>query len=329
MCTGLTITTNDGYHLFGRSMDIEYSFNQSVVLIPRNFSYTNNVTGKTEKSNYAIIGMGTLLGTYPALADGLNEKGMACAGLNFPGYAHYEENVIDGKINLAPYDLIFWILNHFDSIEELKKELPNVNTVNKPFNEYIPLPTLHWIAVDKTGACIVIEKTKEKLNVYDNPIGILANSPSFDWHMTNLRQYINVNSHQPATTSWHNQELSPLGQGLGSFGLPGDFSTVSRFVRIAFLKSKMCHPINEVTGISEFFHMLHNVAMVTGSVVTPEEKNDITLYTSCMCQQKGIYYYTTYNNSRINAIDMHKEDLDGTEVKVFPYLDTQDINYQN
>ncbi len=329
MCTALTLQTQDGYHLFGRNMDIEFSFSQSILLIPRNFNYTDNITGKTQKSKYAIIGMGTLLGTYPALADGLNEKGLACAGLNFPGYVHYEENVLEDKINLAPYDVIFWILNNFDSIEALKKELPHINIVKKPFNESTPLPTLHWIVVDKKGACIVIEKTKEKLSIYDNAIGVLSNAPTFDWHMTNLRQYINVDPHQPIATSWNNQELAPLGQGLGSFGLPGDFSTVSRFVRIAFLKSKMGNPINELNGISEFFHMLNNVSMVTGSVITPQEKNDITLYTSCMSQQKGVYYYTTYNNNRINAIDMNKEDLDGDQVKVFPYLDTQDINYQN
>lgn len=329
MCTALTLKTKDGYNLFGRNMDVEYNFNQAVHLIPRNFSYKNHATGKTEKTSYAILGMATLIDNHPCLADGLNEKGLGCAGLNFPGYVHYEDYIDPNKINIPPYDILLWILSNFETIDEVKTEMEKVNIVKVPLGEQIPLPTLHWMVTDKSGRSIVIENTKEKLSIYENKIGALTNSPTFDWHLTNLRQYMGLSSHQPHKTMCNDQELTTLGQGQGSFSLPGDPSTVSRFIRIAFFRSRAHVGEDELSAVTEFFHLLSSVAMIKGSVITEQEKDDITLYTSCMCQEKGIYYYSTYTNHRINAINMNKEDLDAKEIKIFEYKDQQDIHYQN
>ena len=329
MCTALSLRTKDGNYLFGRNMDLEYNFNQSVYLVPRKFAYKNVVTDKIENVKYAMIGMATIIDNHPMFADGMNEKGLACAGLNFPEYAYYENDAVEGKINLAPHDIIPWILGNFETTEEVKEAFNNVEIVGKTINPQTGLATLHWMVVDTNGKSIVIEKTKEKLEVYDNIISTLTNSPTFDWHVTNLRQYISASSKQPENTTWVKKELKPLGQGLGSWGLPGDFSTTSRFVRISFLRSRVDEVENGIKGVSDFFHMLNNVAMSNYSVVTPEGINDITQYTSCMCQNSGIYYYNTYNNSRINAVDMNKENLDGNEIKNFSYLDEMDINYQN
>lgn len=329
MCTALTLTSKDGYHFFGRNMDLEYNFNQSVVLVPRNFPWKNVVTGESNKSKYAVMGMGTIMENHPLFADGFNEKGLACAGLNFPNYSYYEENTVDGKINLGPYDLILWILSNFEKVSEVKNALNNINIVAKQFAPYAPLPTLHWIVYDTNDECIVIEKTCDKFAVYDNNVGVLANSPTFDWHITHLGIYSGLKSTQPENTNWHKQELKPVGQGLGLMGIPGDFYPTSRFVRAAYLKSHAAFLDNRDSTISEFFHILNNVAMVGGSVVTPDGKNDITLYTSCMCQEEGVYYYNTYNNNQINAISMFKEDLDASELKVFNYIDEQGLNYQN
>lgn len=329
MCTALTLQTKDGYHLFGRNMDIEYSFNQAATFVPRNFSYENVVTDETAKTKYAMIGMATVIDNHPLFAEAFNEKGLACAGLNFPKYASWEEGAEEGKINIPPYDIILWIVGHFESVKELRPVLENVNIVKKPFRDNLPLPTLHWIVTDTHGDCIVIEKTKEKLSIFDNKVGVLTNAPTFDWHVTNLHQYMAERTTQPSNTKWGDQELTPLGQGMGGIGIPGDFSSTSRFVKAAFLRSNAALDQDEYSGLSEFFHILNSVAMVRGSVVTPKNQNDITQYTSCMCQEKGMYYYNTYNNNQINAIDMNKEDLDGSEIKVFPYKDQLMINYQN
>lgn len=329
MCTALTLKTKDGKYLFGRNMDIEYNFNQAVHLVPRNFKYKNVATNKINSTKYAIIGMATIIDNHPLFADGINEKGLACAGLNFPGYAYYSESLVEGKNNLPPYDLILWILSNFESVEELKSQINDLNLVNKQLNQFTPLPTLHWIVSDKSGNCLVIENTKEKLSIYDNEIGVLTNSPTFDWHKTNLIQYMGLSCEQPKDTKWSGLNLTPQSQGLGMFGIPGDFSSASRFVRTAFLRSRLDSLKTDFCGISEFFHILNNVAMVNGSVKTLEGKYDITQYTSCMDQNECIYYYNTYNNNMINSISMNNENLDSKEIKIFPYMNVLNINNQN
>ena len=328
MCTALTLRPIDGYNLFGRNMDLAYSFNQAVTLVPRNYEYRDRVTNNYKRTRYGVLGMASIIDDYPAFADGFNEKGLGCAGLNFPRYAYFEENIVEGKNNLAPYDLIMWILSNFQTVDEVIEELKNVELVAVPINDKTPLPTLHWIVADKNGRSIVIEKTQEALKVYDNPLGVLTNSPTFDWHLTNLNEYMKTTPLQPEPIKWGDKELKPLGVGLGTKGLPGGLSGVDRFVRIAYLKSRCSEVDNLMTGISQFFHMLNNVAMPRGAVIN-DNLDDITLYTSCMCLEKGIYYYNTYNNVGICAVDMHKEDLDGDSIKRFEYIDKLQVTSNN
>lgn len=198
-----------------------------------------------------------------------------------------------------------------------------------PISENIPNTTLHWMISDITGKSIVVEQTKEKLNVFDNNIGVLTNSPTFDWHVANLNQYVGLRYNQVPEFKLGDQSLTALGQGTGLVGLPGDFTPASRFVRVAFLRDVMIKNDKDSIGLIEFFHILNNVAMVRGSTRTIEEKSDLTQYTSCMCLEKGIYYYNTYENNQINAIDMNKENLDGNEIKTYKYNKTLSINHVN
>lgn len=329
MCTALSIKLNDETNFFGRNMDLAYNFNQSVLILPRNYKFQDKVTGKTVNINYAIIGMGTVIDNHPAMADGMNEKGLACAGLNFEGYAYYEEKPVEGKTNIAPYDFIPWVLSNYETVDEVKEAIKNIELVNVPINENTPVATLHWMIKDKTGKAIVVEKTKEKLAVHDNPVGVMTNNPTFDWHLTNLNEYMKLAPEQPQKTNWSDKELEPLGIGAGTLGIPGDFASVSRFVRIAYIRAHMPKLEDEMSAITQYFHMLDYVKMVKGGVMTQDGMQDLTLYSSCMDQQKGIYYYKVHENCRINAVDMNKEDLDGNEIKIFPYTRTQDINYQN
>lgn len=329
MCTALTLSTKEGYHLFGRNMDLDDNFEQSVILVPRGFNYTNIATGEAVRTNYAILGMGTIMDKHPMFAEAFNEKGLACAGLNFEGYADWEEDLAGDKINIAPSDFILWIVSNFESIEQLRPVLADVWIVEKSLNEYTPIPTLHWIVTDKEGECLVIEKTEEGLRLFTNQVGVLTNSPTFDWHVTNLSRYLGLSTHQPKEIKWGEEQLKLLGVGAGAQGLPGDFLSTSRFVKAAFLRNNVKFGHDSQAAIVEFFRILNNVAMVRGSVVTGKQKYDITQYTSCMCLEKGVYYYTTYNNLQINAIDMNKEDLDSSELKVFPYRDKLAIRYEN
>lgn len=329
MCTGLALETKDGLHLFGRNMDIEYSFNQSIIFIPRNFKCVNKSNKKELTTKYAVLGMGTIFDDYPTFADGMNEKGLGCAGLNFPVYVSYSKEDIEGKTNIPVYNFLLWVLANFSSVEEVKEALKNANIVDIPISKNIPNTTLHWMISDITGKSIVVEQTKEKLNVFDNNIGVLTNSPTFDWHVANLNQYVSLRYNQVPEFKLGDQSLTALGQGTGLVGLPGDFTPASRFVRVAFLRDAMIKNDKDSIDLIEFFHILNNVAMVRGSTRTIEEKSDLTQYTSCMCLEKGIYYYNTYENNQINAIDMNKENLDGNEIKTYKYNKTLNINHVN
>ena len=328
MCTALTLKTNDGYHLFGRNMDLEYTFGQAVVLMPRNFKYEDKISGETKSTKYAVMGMASLNGKHPLFADAFNEKGLACAGLNFPA-AYWQKEVIEGKDNIPPYDLILWITSNFESLEELRPHLDKLNIVGKKYDEKTPLPTLHWMVTDKSGKSLVIEQTKEGLRIFDNPVGVMTNAPSFDWHLTNLTQYAGLTTSRADTHKWSDLELVTLGNGSGAFGLPGDSSSQSRFVKTSFLKSHVVIDNYENAGVVEFFNILNNVAMISGTVIDPQGRSEITQYTSCMSQEKGIYYYKTYKNSQINVIYMNKEALCGSELKIFIYYDEPNFNYQN
>ncbi|MGU9337028.1 choloylglycine hydrolase [Clostridium perfringens] len=329
MCTGLALETKDGLHLFGRNMDIEYSFNQSIIFIPRNFKCVNKSNKKELTTKYAVLGMETIFDDYPTFADGMNEKGLGCAGLNFPVYVSYSKEDIEGKTNIPVYNFLLWVLANFSSVEEVKEALKNANIVDIPISENIPNTTLHWMISDITGKSIVVEQTKEKLNVFDNNIGVLTNSPTFDWHVANLNQYVGLRYNQVPEFKLGDQSLTALGQGTGLVGLPGDFTPASRFIRVAFLRDAMIKNDKDSIDLIEFFHILNNVAMVRGSTRTVEEKSDLTQYTSCMCLEKGIYYYNTYENNQINAIDMNKENLDGNEIKTYKYNKTLSINHVN
>ena len=183
--------------------------------------------------------------------------------------------------------------------------------------------------VDKTGKAIVVEKTKAGISVHDNHIGVMTNNPTFDWHVTNLNEYLHLTPDAPKETKWGEHTLKALGIGAGTLGIPGDFASVSRFVRIAYIRAHMPKIEGDVQAITQFFHMLDYVKMVKGGVLTDDGLEDGTTYASCMDQEKGVYYYKTYENNRISAVDMHKEQLEGTSLKMFEYQTEQDFNHQN
>lgn len=255
MCTALSIRSKNDKWFFGRNMDLTYNFNQSVIIIPRNYKFQDKVTGNIITNNRAIIGMGTVIDDHPAIADAMNENGLACAGLNFAGYAYFEKEIVKGKINIAPYDFIQWVLSNHDTVDEVKNEIKNIELVDVPINDKTPVPTLHWMIADKTGKSIVVEKTKNKFAVYDNTVGVMTNNPTFDWHLTNLNEYIKIKPNQPKETNWSNQELKALGVGAGTLGIPGDFASVSRFIRIAYIRNNMPNIEDNITAITQFSYV--------------------------------------------------------------------------
>ncbi|MFT8362346.1 MAG: choloylglycine hydrolase family protein [Sporolactobacillus sp.] len=328
MCTSLTLRTKEGHHLLGRTMDFTIDFNQFVIVTPRNYSWQNDSANQCT-TNYATVGMGIKQQDHILLADGVNEQGLMCATLYLPGYASYNKEELADKINLPPQDFVFWCLTHYATVDEVREAMHVYNFLDSPLAILGITPPLHWIVSDKSGACLVIESTAHGLQLYDNLIGVLTNSPELSWHLQNLRQYIGLRSNPYNPTQWGDLELTAFSQGSGSFGLPGDFTPASRFVRAAFLKQTHNEAGNELEGITEIFHILANCALPKGPVKNSEGIMDYTLYTAAMCAESASYYYFSYDSQQISAIHLANEDLNAQTVKIFPYSRQQTVCHLN
>lgn len=311
MCTAISF---DGYnHYFGRNLDFEYDFGECIVVTPRKFpfGFTN---GNSVRDHYAMIGMALVSDNYPLYFDATNEAGLSMAGLNFPDNAVYFENMCD-KDNVASFEFIPYVLSQCKDIDDAKKLIKNINITNKAFSDSMKPSPLHWIIDDK-NASITVEQTACGLVIYDNPVGVLTNNPPFDFHITNLSNYLSVTSDEVANRFSDKILLVPHSRGMGGLGIPGDLSSVSRFVRATFTKLNSACLQNEVDSVNQFFHILYSVYQQRGCVKV-RDSYEITNYTSCCNASNGIYYYTTYNNFTINAIDMYRQNLDENCLYVF------------
>ena len=324
MCTAVTYKTKDFY--FGRTLDYEYSYKEEVTITPRKYEFKFK-NKKTISNHYAIIGMAYVAEDYPLYYDAINEKGLGMAGLNFVGNAHYNE-IQPNKDNIAQFEFIPWILSQCATTREAKNLIEKINLINIPFNEQLPLAQLHWIISDAEES-ITVESVKEGIKVYDNPVGVLTNNPPFDKQLFALNNYINISNKSPKNAFSDKLELQQYSRGMGAIGLPGDLSSQSRFVRASFVKMNSVSGQNENESVSQFFHILNSVDQQRGCCELEDGKYEITIYTSCCNATKGIYYYTTYDNHQITAVDMHKENLDGNELVRYPLINGEHINYQN
>lgn len=324
MCTAATYKTKD--HYFGRTLDYEFSYQEQVTVMPRNFPFTYRKV-PAPGNHFSIIGMATVVNDYPLFYDATNEKGLSMAGLNFVGNACYHEEV-EGKDNIAQFEFIPWILGQCTTVEEAKELLARINLVNTSFSEQFPVSSLHWMISDREKS-ITVESVKEGLKIYDNPVGVLTNNPPFDYQMFNLNNYMNL-SREPAENTFSDKlNLQRYSRGMGAMGLPGDLSSASRFVKVAFTKMNSVSGDSESESISQFFHILGSVTQQRGCVHMGNEQYEITIYTSCCNTDKGIYYYTTYENSQISGVDMRKENLDADKLICYPLIKGQQVRMQN
>ena len=325
MCTAATYKTKDFY--FGRTLDYEFSYGDEITITPRNFPFTFRDSGERLDSHYALIGMAHVAGDYPLYYDAINEKGLGMAGLNFVGNAVYREKA-EGKSNVAQFEFIPWILSKCANLEEAKALLKNFNITNTQFSEKLPTAQLHWIIADKSG-CIVVESVSDGVKIYDNPVGVLTNNPPFPEQMFRLNDFMRLSPKSPENRFSKDLSLHTYSRGMGAMGLPGDLSSQSRFVRVAFTKMNSVSGDSESESVSQFFHILGSVDQQRGCCDVGNEEYEITLYTSCCNADKGIYYYTTYENHQISAVDMNKETLDSSEIVSYPVLTGEKIHYQN
>ena len=323
MCTAISFSSVD--HYFGRTLDLEYHYDEQVVVTPRNHGILLR-KGKPLYAHFAMIGTATVAEDTPLYYDATNEKGLSAAALNFPDNAVYLPPSDEWE-NVASFELIPWLLGQCADLQQARARLACLRVTDEPFSDRFAPTPLHWLIADRTGA-VVVEQTARGLEVHDNPVGVLTNNPPFPYHMTNLVNYQNLTREEPTDRFGAEVTLTAYSRGMGSVGLPGDVSSASRFVRAAFVKSNSVCDGDEAASVSQFFHILGAVEQVRGCVRVGDAF-ERTVYTSCCNTDKGIYYYTTYENRQITAVDMHREDLDGSRLIVYPHVRTEQIARQN
>ena len=320
MCTAITYK-----HYFGRNLDLERGYGEQVVICPRNHRLLFK-NGHELTNHYALIGMAAVADDYPLLFDATNEHGLSMAGLDFPGNAHYNSPTIEG-INVTSFELIPWILGQCNSLQGAKRLLVEINITDVPFSGAYPPSPLHWMIADRTGS-LVVEPMSNGLKIYENPVGVLTNNPPFPYHLYELVRYRHLSAGENSAC-FEGLTLPPYGGGMDAIGLPGDYSSSSRFVRAAFHKNHSHSNDANDGDITQFFHIMATVAMPRGAIRVRNHQDEITRYTSCCDASSGIYYYTTYENNRIQAVKMRSENLSGNRLICYPLHEQQDILYCN
>lgn len=311
MCTAVSFIDDMNNLYFGRNLDWSCGYGEKIIITPKQYNKMKSPFNAILKTKYPIIGMGIIEEDTPLYFDCGNDQGLAIAGLNFPGYAQYEENVIENLTNVSAYEFPLWVAGKFATVAEVRKALKNVAIINKPINEKYPCSLLHWIISDAVQS-IIVEYTNTGMHVYDNSVSVLANQPEFPWHKENLRNYINLHSDVPDSAEWNKLTLTPYGSGAGMRGLPGDYYSPSRFVRAAYLNANYPIKNTENDNVNKMFHILKSVAMIDGAAKMTNGDFEKTIYTSCFSSFTKVYYFMTYDDLNIQRVKL--KDIDSIDL---------------
>lgn len=323
MCTAVSMKMRE--HFFGRNLDMELTLGENVVITPRNFPLYFRRAGEM-KQHHAFIGTAIVENGVPLYYDGTNERGLSVAALKFPE-AKYAKEVL-ATDNVASFEFIPWVLSQCETIRDVRNLLRHTNITDINFNHKYPCAPLHWLISDSKES-LTVEPDDEGLKIYDNPVGVLANSPEFPFQMFNLNNYMSLSENSPENTFVPNLPLKHYSLGMGAIGMPGDLSSMSRFVRATFTKNKVLPKISEMKSVGQFFHVLSCVCQQKGAVKLPNGKYEYTVYSSCCNTDSGVYYYKTYYNSTIRAVDMHRVNLASSKLKIYPMKDNSEIRIVN
>lgn len=319
-CTGIMHKAKDGTVINGRSVEFAVNLDIGGMVIPQGYAFKGTMpdgsTGLTYQAKYAVIGANTFGGQ--AIIDGVNEAGLSVGAFYFPGYAGYAKASAENKsMALSSVEYPNWLLTQFATVDEVKKHFADAVIVPTAPKGWGIVPPFHYVVYDKSGKSVVIEPIKGELKIYDNPIGVVTNSPTFDWHMTNLGNYINLTPVGAAPVTVDGVKLQAFGSGSGLHGLPGDFTPPSRFVRAAVFSASAVPADNGQEGVFQVFHLLNQFDIPKGAVRDSNGNAveiEYTLATSVKDPKKVQYFLRTYDDQTIKMIDLHAFDKKATEL---------------
>ena len=322
-CTGIRLVAADGTVVYARTLEFAVDIHSDVIMVPRGYARIGSTpegkAGLKWKVKYASIGANGL--GMPFIFDGLNEKGLAIGLFYFPttaGYMPYSGG--DAGKTIAPWEMGSWILDNFATVEEVKANVSKIVVAEVVFKDWGFVPPVHFVVHDASGKSIVIEYVGGKLNVHENPLGVMTNSPTFDWHMTNLRNYVNFSLTNVPPVQLGPVKLVPFGQGSGMLGLPGDFTPPSRFVRAVAFSQSLLPSKTGTDAVLQAFHILNNFDLPKGALREDEKDDhgnilaDYTVWTSANDLKAKRFYFRTYQNSQIRMVDLTKMNLDAMDL---------------
>ncbi len=315
-CTGITITTESNANIHARTIEWgESNLNSKLILAPRDYEYTstlpNGKNGLSWKSKYGFAGISVSDDRF--IAEGVNEEGLTAGLFYFKGYGSLAKfDPKKTRNNITDMDFVRWMLSQFKTVKDVKSAMANIKIVHVFIDaKGNPSPTAHWRVTDNTGASIVIEIINHgQVQIYDNDVGVLTNSPDFPWQVTNLNNYIHLDAGSAAPKKIGQYLANSFGVGSAFAGLPGDISPPSRFVRASFYLHTAPPMKTSKDAVSQAFHILNNFDIPLGSEFGPHHRQHIpnlpsaTQWTSVIDQQKKVLYFTTMNDSRIKELDL-------------------------
>lgn len=321
-CSALSWTTADGLHLFGRNFDFNRIAGQTrITYVPRDTAYHTYLEDEDftkegkHHAAYATLGTGLLLSpSVPILYEGINEKGLMGAQLYYRGFAHFDKQAKPGTHPLQPPFLVYHLLAQCASVEEAADLLcTQYSLVARPLLGSVP--PLHWTFTDRSGETMVIEPDKDGLHIHRKTMGVMTNSPNYAWHRLNLLNYAGIQDADYDTLELNGDKLEQYFSGSGAQGLPGDWSSPSRFIRLAFLRQYAEKGQNEEEGIAYLMHLMQSVAFPLGMVrvtqpghITKHDTGvvpyDYTIYTSSMCAESLRFYWVTYENQQVQCASL-------------------------
>ncbi|WP_207941132.1 choloylglycine hydrolase [Enterococcus sp. DIV2402] len=315
MCTSFTLQTNQLNNFLARTMDFSFQLNGKPIVIPRGFRWQSQL-GFNAVTRFGFISTGRD-GTEYVLADGMNEKGVAMAELYFSNEARYSETPEIGKINLAPHEFILWVLGNIASIDELKSNIATINLVHAEISLLGAVAPLHYIVTDKTGTCVVIETNRGMIEIKENPLGVLTNSPELEWHLKNLSNYLSLTPNNFPSKYFLNYKVSPNGLGSGTSALPGGLSSPERFVRAVYTKEFIDKGTTSKETLNAIFHLLNNFTIPKGLMLEANGESEYTQYRVVFNLSELEYYFSPYETQEIFSINLNEVLLNLEEPRVF------------
>jgi choloylglycine hydrolase len=319
-CTSIALVAKDGTVVYGRTMEWgAFDLHSRVAIVHRGCEFRGQTPdgkpGLIWKAKYGAVGLDALEKDF--LTDGMNEKGLVVGVLYLPGFTEFQPyDPAQADLSMSSAKLANYILTEFATVDEVRaglKKISVVPVVEPALN--IP-PPLHWTVMDPSGEAIVIQYIKGKLKIFDNPLRVLTNSPNFDWHVTNLRNYLNLSAVALPAKKIGELVFAPIGAGTGLLGIPGDYTPPSRFVRaVAYAQTARKTPDGDET-VYEVFRILDNFNLPLGSAEGPEADPELlkgmrssTIWTAAADTRNLKYYYHTQHNRRVRMLDLTRIDF--------------------